>query len=174
MVMASLGEETRASCRGPSNHNAIALILPHKALLGFTGGAIGADVYCDRAGIQGRKLADCARILDALKDADDGYYDSRDPFTTVPRSSILATPYLDHAKASGAAGRLSVAGSASFANRWSVRRARRPKLPIVTAAAQEIKTVLGNQLGATLVESSDPLWKRDPDIEQMKVDFRRA
>ena len=35
MVMASLGEETRASCRGPSNHNAVALILPHKAMLGF-------------------------------------------------------------------------------------------------------------------------------------------
>src|SRR3978361_2411263 len=38
-VMASLGEETRASCRGPSNHNAIALILPPKAMLGFDGGA---------------------------------------------------------------------------------------------------------------------------------------
>jgi hypothetical protein len=36
MVMASLGEETRASCRGPSNHNAVALILPHKAMLGPT------------------------------------------------------------------------------------------------------------------------------------------
>ena len=36
LVMASLGEETRASCRGPSNHNAIALILPHKGMLGFT------------------------------------------------------------------------------------------------------------------------------------------
>ena len=51
MVMASLGEETRASCRGPSNHNAIALILPHKAMIGFIGGAIGADIYCDRTGI---------------------------------------------------------------------------------------------------------------------------
>jgi amidase len=39
LVMASLGEETRASCRGPSNHNAVALILPHKSMLGFTGGA---------------------------------------------------------------------------------------------------------------------------------------
>jgi Asp-tRNA(Asn)/Glu-tRNA(Gln) amidotransferase A subunit family amidase len=29
MVMCSIGEETRASCRGPSNHNAVALILPH-------------------------------------------------------------------------------------------------------------------------------------------------
>ena len=48
LVMASLGEETRASCRGPANHNAVALILPHKAMLGFDGGAIGADIYCDR------------------------------------------------------------------------------------------------------------------------------
>ena len=36
LVMASLGEETRASCRGPSNHNAIALILPHKSMIGFS------------------------------------------------------------------------------------------------------------------------------------------
>ena len=33
LVMASLGEETRASCRGPSNHNAVALILPHTCLV---------------------------------------------------------------------------------------------------------------------------------------------
>ncbi len=56
LVMASLGEETRASCRGPANHNAVALILPHKAMLGFDGGAIGADIYCDRAGILARTL----------------------------------------------------------------------------------------------------------------------
>ena len=46
--------------------------------------------------------------------------------------------------------------------------------PIVTAAAREIKTVLGDRLGATLVESSDPLWTRDPDVEAMTTDFRRA
>ena len=68
LVMASLGEETRASCRGPSNHNAVALILPHKAMLGFDGGAIGADIYCDRSGIHCRTIADCAKVLDALKD----------------------------------------------------------------------------------------------------------
>ena len=45
--------------------------------------------------------------------------------------------------------------------------------PIVTAAAKEIKSVLGGTLGATLVESCDPLWRRDPDLEQMKTDFRR-
>ena len=46
--------------------------------------------------------------------------------------------------------------------------------PIVTAAAREIKAMLGGRLGATLVESSDPLWTRDPDIEAMTTDFRRA
>src|SRR4029079_4807977 len=51
LVMASLGEETRASTRGPANHNSCALFLPHKAMLGFDGGAIGADIYCDRSGI---------------------------------------------------------------------------------------------------------------------------
>ena len=64
LVMASLGEETRASCRGPSNHNAVALILPHKAMLGFDGGAIGADIYCDRTGIHAphdRRLRQGAR-----------------------------------------------------------------------------------------------------------------
>src|SRR5439155_11129419 len=48
------------------------------------------------------------------------------------------------------------------------------EVPIVTAAAAEIKTILGGRLGATLVESSDPNWTPDPDLEVMKVDFRRA
>jgi hypothetical protein len=46
--------------------------------------------------------------------------------------------------------------------------------PIVTAAAREIKTILGAHLGVTLVESGDPRWTRDPDCEAMTVDYRRA
>ena len=34
--------------------------------------------------------------------------------------------------------------------------------PIVSAATKEIKTVLGGHLGATLVESGDPLWTPIP------------
>src|SRR6202040_2287169 len=124
LVMCSLGEETRASTRGPANHNAVALILPHKSLLGFNGGAIGADIYCDRSGILARTIADAAKVLDALKDQETGYY--------------------------------------------------APRAPICTAAAAEIKTILGQKLGATLVESSDPLWERDHDLELMNPDFRQA
>jgi amidase len=174
LVMASLGEETRASCRGPSNHNAIALILPHKAMLGFDGGAIGADIYCDRSGIHGRTLADCARILDALKDPVDGYYDPRDPFTTVPRSSVLGTPYASHATASGKPGELDGVRLGVIRESMTVPPGSLTEVPIITAAVAEIKTVLGARLGAALVESSDPLWTPDPDIEPMKTDFRRA
>jgi hypothetical protein len=46
--------------------------------------------------------------------------------------------------------------------------------PIVSRRRKEIKTVLGAGSGTTLVESSDPLWTRDPDIEAMTTDFRRA
>jgi amidase len=174
LVMASLGEETRASCRGPSNHNAVALILPHKSMLGFDGGAIGADIYCDRSGIHARTIGDCAKILDALKDPIEGYYDPRDPFTTVPRSSVLNTAFASHAKASGAPGALKGMRLGVIRESMVYPTGSKTEEPIVTAAAREIKDILGPKLGATLVESSDPRWKRDPDIEQMTTDFRRA
>jgi amidase len=173
LVMASLGEETRQSTRGPANHNAIALILPHKALLGFDGGAIGADIYCDRSGILCRTIADCAKVLDALKDPVEGYYDARDPYTTVPRSSVLSTRYADHVKASGAAGVLKGL-RLGIVRESMLNPGTKAAAPITTAATKEIKSVLGAKLGATLVESSDPLWTPDPDIETMKTDFRRA
>ncbi|MYZ48619.1 amidase family protein [Propylenella binzhouense] len=173
LCMISLGEETRASCRGPSNHNSIALILPHKAMIGFDGGAIGADIYCDRTGVHARKIADAAKVLDALKDPEAGYYDPRDPFTTVPRSSVLATPYLSHAKGSGEPGAL--AGVRLGVVRESMLAAgSKAAEPIVAAAAAEMKAVLKDHLGATLVESTDPKWQPDPDLEVMKVDFRKA
>jgi Asp-tRNA(Asn)/Glu-tRNA(Gln) amidotransferase A subunit family amidase len=174
MVMASLGEETRASCRGPSNHNAIALILPHKSMIGFEGGAIGADIYCDRSGILARTIADCAKILDALRDPIDGYYDRRDPFTTVPRASVLSTPYASHAVANGNQGALRNMRLGVIRESMICPPGSRTEEPIVTAATKEIKTVLGAHLGATLVESSDPLWQPDPEIERMTTDFRRA
>src|SRR5258708_3018806 len=174
MVMGSLGEETRASCRGPSNHNAVALILPHKSMIGFDGGAIGADIYCDRTGIHCRTIGDCAKVLDALKDPVEGYYDPRDPYTTVPRSSVLSTPYASHVTTSGAPGALKGLRLGVIRESMTIPPGSKTEEPIVTAATKEIKAVLGEKLGATLVESTDPLWRRDPDLEVMKTDFRRA
>ena len=71
----------------------MALILPHKAHLSFLGGAVGAEIYNDRAGIHCRSIGDAVKVLDALKDPVNGYYDPRDIFTTVPRSSLPSEPY---------------------------------------------------------------------------------
>jgi Asp-tRNA(Asn)/Glu-tRNA(Gln) amidotransferase A subunit family amidase len=174
LVMASLGEETRASCRGPSNHNAVALILPHKAMIGFDGGAIGADIYCDRTGIICRTLADCAAVLDALKDPEHGYYDPRDPYTTVPRSSVLASGYAVHVRRRAPRGALKGIRLGIVRESMVYAPGSKSEEPIVTAAAKEIRAVLGTKLGATLVESGDPLWTPDPECEQMTVDFRRG
>jgi amidase len=174
LVMASLGEETRASTRGPANHNAVALILPHKSLLGFNGGAIGADVYCDRSGILCRTIEDCARVLDALRDPAHGYYDPRDAYTTVPRSSVLSTPYASHARMPGTAGALAGVRIGIVRESMVYPPGSKTEEPIVTAAAREIKAVLGRQLGAVLVESSHRWWTRDPEVEPMTTDFTRA
>jgi amidase len=174
LVMASLGEETRASCRGPSNHNAVALILPHKAMIGFDGGAIGADIYCDRTGIHARRIEDCAKILDALKDPENGYYDPRDVYTTVPRSSVLSTPYAQHAKGEGARGALKGMRLGVLRESMTIPPGSKTEEPIVTAVTKEIKDILGGQLGVTLVESGDPRWTPDPAIEQMTIDHRNA
>jgi amidase len=171
LVMAALGEETRASCRGPSNHNAVALILPHKAMLGFDGGAIGADIYCDRTGIHARRIEDCAKILDALKDPVEGYYDPRDVFTAVPRSSVLSE-YASHAKATGTPGALKGMRLGVIRESMAIPQGSKTEEPIVSAAAREIKSILGAHLGVTLVESRDPTWRPDLDIEQMKVEYQ--
>ena len=174
LVMASLGEETRASCRGPANHNAVALILPHKSMLSFHGGAIGADIHVDRTGILCRTIAECAKVLDALKDAQAGYYDPRDAWTAVPRSSVLDRPYASHAAMPGTKGALAGMRIGIIRESMVYPEGSKTEEPIVTAAAKEIKSKLGGYLGAILVESSDPRWTPDPDIEQMTIDFRRA
>lgn len=173
MVMCSLGEETRASCRGPSNHNAVALILPHKSMIGFEGGAIGADIHVDRSGIHARTIADAAKVLDALRDPAEDYYDPRDVFTTVPRSSLLKS-YAACARTDGKAGALEGLRIGVVRESMTARPDRLTEVPITTAAAVEIKTVIGGKLGATLVETSDPLWEPDPEIEAMAVDYRVA
>ena len=173
MVMASLGEETRASTRGPANHNSVALILPHKAMLGFDGGAIGADIYCDRSGIHCRTIQDCSKVLDALKDPEEGYYDPRDPFTTVPRSAVLPS-YQVHARGSGESGALGGVRLGIIRESMAYPAGSLTEKPIVDAADREIKAVLRDHLGATLLESGDRHFPSDPEIEPMKVDFRRA
>ena len=107
---------------GPANHNSVALILPHKAHLSFLGGAIGAEIYNDRAGIHCRTIADAVKVLDALKDPVNGYYDPRDIFTTVPRSSVSDRAVRARRSPMGGRARSRACASASSASSWSSTR----------------------------------------------------
>ena len=171
LVMCSICEETGQSCRGPANHNSVALILPHKAHISFLGGAIGAEIYNDRAGIHCRSVADAVKVLDALKDPVNGYYDPRDIFTTVPRSSLPAEAYA-RAVTEGNPGALK-GMRIGIIREFMVKHAKVDE-PIVDAAAAEMKAMLGRHLGATLVESLTPGWVDDPDVENMSTNFERA
>ena len=174
LVMCSICEETSMSCRGPANHNSVSLILPHKSMVSFLGGAIGADIHNDRAGIHCRSVTDGARVLDALKDPVNGYYDPRDVFTTVPRVSVREQPYAASAAAPGSAGSLKGVRIGVIRESMLTFPGVKADEPIASAAAREIKEVLGVRLGATLVESVDPLWRDDPDIENMTTTYTRA
>jgi amidase len=174
LVMCSICEETRMSCRGPANHNGVALILPQKALISFLGNAIGADIYNDRAGITCRSVTDAAKVLDALKDPADGYYDPRDVFTTIPRAAVLSSSYASHAVTPGEPGSLEGVRIGIIRESMVTFPGIKADEPISAAAAREIKDVLGGRLGATLVESVDPLWPDDPAIENMRTSYTRA
>jgi amidase len=174
LTMCSLCEETSMSCRGPSNHNAVSLILPHKSLISFLGGAIGADIYNDRAGIMCRTIRDASKVLDAVKDPANGYYDPRDVFTTVPRSSVLDKPYAASAASLGTRGSLRGMRIGIIRESMLTFPGVKADEPISQAAAKEIKSILGDYLGATLVESVDPLWPDDPSIPNMKPSYTDA
>jgi hypothetical protein len=92
----------------------------------------------------------------------------------VPRTSVLTTSFASHATRKGAPGELKGMRLGVIRESMLVPAGSMTEVPITTAAGQEIKSVLGKHLGATLVESTDPLWTPDPELETMTVDFRRA
>ena len=174
LEMCGVCEESRASCRGPANHNSDALILPQKALISFAGGAIGSDMYVDRAGIHCRTVRDAAKVLDALRDPVNGYYDPRDVMTTIPRSAVLDKSYAAAAMTTGEPGSLKGMRIGVIRESMLTFPGVKADEPISEAAAKEIKEVLGKRLGATLVESVDPDWKPDPEMEKMHPSYAEA
>jgi hypothetical protein len=121
-----------------------------------------------------RNVKDAAKVLDALKDPSEGYYDRRDIFTTVPRTSILNKPYSDSVVSSGARGSLRGMRIGIVRESMVTFPGVMADEPISQAASKEIRAILGDYLGATLVESVDPLWPDDPGIENMSPSYTQA
>ena len=183
LAQCSICEETGGSCRQPAWRNGVVGLVVTKGLTPY-GGAIGADPYDDRAGIQCRTVNDAARVLDALKGSQGNFFDSRDMYTAVPAGLVPREPYASFALPAGGliAGRAGGKGNGSkplagirigIVREYMVKHTANDRA-ISDRVNEEIKRVLRDQLGAELVESVDPAYPDDPAIPNMEYPFQQA
>ncbi len=179
LVTCAFCEQTGGSCKGPASRNAVVSLLTTKGLIPY-GGAVGSNPLVDRAGLNCRTVKDAALVLDALRDSEFGYFDPRDIYTAVPEALVSAGPYADAVVEEVPEDGGDDPGDRPLAGmRIGIVREYMVKHTLNDAAISdriddEIKTVLRDRLGATLVESVDPLHPDDLAVPNMEYTFRDA
>lgn len=171
--LATIGicEQSGASCQGPGSRNGVATLLTTKGLLPDNGG-IGYQWFNDRAGVHALHLADTVRVLDAVKDAEQGYFDPHDPFTAVPQALLPPQPYSRYVVTSGAGKPLKGMRIAILREHMVKKTANH--VAISDQIDREIKTVLRDQLGAELVETVTAGYPDDPEVANVQFSFNDA
>jgi Asp-tRNA(Asn)/Glu-tRNA(Gln) amidotransferase A subunit family amidase len=173
LVACSVCEETGGSCRQPAWRNDVVALVTTKGLI-TSGGAIGADPYLDRAGLQCRTVRDTALVLDALKDPQRGYFDPRDVYTALSRALTSKVPYANFAAVPARNARKPLAGMRIGIVREYMVKHSANDAAMSDQVNEEIKKVLRDRLGAELVESVDPKYPDDPEIPNMTYTFQQA
>ncbi|MES1196365.1 MAG: amidase family protein, partial [Steroidobacter sp.] len=170
LVMCSICETTGGSCRLPGNYQGVVSVVPTKGIISF-GGAIGANPYHDRPGIQCRSVKDAAMLLDAFRDKTTGsYFDPRDPYTALPRVTATKTSYVS--ALADANNPKPLAGMRIGVIRELMVK-KHPSDAAVSDGINKELQVLKN-LGAELVETTDPEYPDDPSIPNMAYTFNDA
>ena len=179
LVTCAFCEQTGGSCKGPASRNGVVSLLTTKGLIPY-GGAVGSNPLVDRAGLNCRTVKDAALVLDALRDSEHGYFDPRDIYTAVPEALVSTEPYagfvVDEVPEDGGddLGERPLAGVRVGIVREYMVKHTQNDAAISDRIDDEIKTVLRDRLGATLVESVDPLHPGDPAVPDMEYTFRDA
>jgi amidase len=175
LVTVSICEQSGASCQGPASRNGIALILTTKGIIPDSGG-IGNQWFNDRAGIHARTLGDAALVLDAIKDPAKGYYDTRDPFTALPKGLISDKPYGSFVVSDAALkdGKKPLQGLRVAILREHMVKPTHNHEAISDQIDKEIKTVLRDKLGAELIETSAANYPDDPEVANLTYTFSDA
>jgi len=175
LATCSICETTGGSCRIPANANSVASFVTTKGLTSEFGSAT-ADFINHRPGVLCRTIGDAARVIDAMKDPKEGYFDSRDFFTAQPRALSAKEPFA-HSIVSDQ-GLKSDAKPLKGLRVGIVREFMVKHSPNDGAVSdlvdQEFKTILRDRLGAELVESVDPQYPDDADVPNMKYTFADA
>ena len=175
LVTCAFCEQTGGSCKGPASRNAVVSLLTTKGLIPY-GGAVGSNPLVDRAGLNCRTVQDAALVLDALRDSELGYFDPRDIYTAVPEALVSTEPYAGFVveEAPGDGDDKPLAGMRIGIVREYMVKHTLNDAAISDRIDDEIKSVLRDRLGASLVESIDPLYPDDPAVPDMEYTFRDA
>jgi Asp-tRNA(Asn)/Glu-tRNA(Gln) amidotransferase A subunit family amidase len=175
MVMCGICETTGGSCRIPANPNAVASLVTTKGVISSDYGWT-AQFINHRPGILCRTLGDAARVLDAMKNPETGYFDPDDFFTALPKPLIPEQPYASftYGEADLKKKPRLLAGVRIGVVREFMISPNLNNEAINGAIDKEIKSVLRDELGAQIVESVDPLYPDDPDVDDMRFTFQDA
>lgn len=171
LVTCGICETTGGSCRIPANSNNVASLVTTKGIISSDQGWT-AQYVNHRPGVLCRTLGDATRVLDALKDPETGYFDSNDIFTALPEPLIPDEPYASFLVPAGA--KLSLEGLRIGIVREFMISPNPNNLAINQLNDKQIKEILGGKLGATLLESSDPMYGDDPEVDDMPYTFQDA
>jgi Asp-tRNA(Asn)/Glu-tRNA(Gln) amidotransferase A subunit family amidase len=175
LTTCAICETTGGSCREPAAQNAAPSLVTTKGLTSEDG-SMTAQFINHRPGAICKTIGDSARVIDAIKNPEVGYFDSKDMFTAIPEGLISEEPFTSF-----------VVTPEQLASNPKplqgmrigiVREYMVSHVPNDTAISarvdEEFKTVLRDQLGAEIVESVDPLYPDDPDVSNMEYTFADA
>ena len=173
LATCSICEETGGSCRQPAWRNGVVGFVTTKGLVPY-GGSIGVEPYLDRGGINCRTVEDTALVLDALRNPEGGFYDPRDIYSALPRALIPEAPYASFVVDDETVDARPLAGVRIGVVREYMVKHTDNDAAMSDLVNDEILRVLRDELGAEIVESSDPEYPDDPSIPNMSYDFHRA
>ncbi len=175
LATCAICETTGGSCREPAGQNAAPSLVTTKGLTSEDG-TMTARFINHRPGAICKTIEDSARVIDAIRNPEQGYFDSKDIFTAIPEGLISTEPFASFVVSDEEL--QSNAKPLQGMRIGIVREYMVEHTPNDAAISkrvdQEIKDVLRDKLGAEIVESVDPLYPDDPTVTNMTYTFQDA
>jgi Asp-tRNA(Asn)/Glu-tRNA(Gln) amidotransferase A subunit family amidase len=173
LATCSICETTGGSCRIPANANSVSSFVTTKGLTSEFG-SMTADFINHRPGVLCRTLGDAAKVIDAMKDPKEGYFDTRDFFTAQPRALSASKPFATNILTASQMGEKPLKGLRVAVVREFMVKHSPNDGAVIDLMDKEFKTILRDKLGADLVESIDPQVPDDPGVPNLKYTFADA
>jgi hypothetical protein len=129
-----------------------------------------------RPGALCKTIGDSARVIDAIRNPAQGYFDSKDIFTAIPQGLISTEPFASFVvtdeKLQGNTRPLQ-GMRIGIVREYMVEHTPNDAA-ISKRVDHEIKSILRDKLGAEIVESVDPMYPDDPTVPNMAYTFQDA